>query len=49
MMVDPNRYKSLLHGVISIYKDEGRLGLYKGIAPSTLRGTLKDKLLTHLQ
>lgn len=39
MMVDPHSYKSMLHGVREISRVEGFGGLYKGLFPSTLRGT----------
>lgn len=39
MMVDPHSYKSMFHGLREISRVEGFGGLYKGLFPSTLRGT----------
>ena len=38
LMVDPQKYPSLFSALSSIYVKEGFVGLYKGLAPSTLRG-----------
>lgn len=40
MMVDAQRYRSLVHGLTEVCKHEGVHGLYKGVAPSTLRGAM---------
>ena len=43
MMVNASLYPSIQKAFISIYREEGIAGLYKGIAPSTLRGLILSK------
>ena len=38
MMVNETSYKTVYHGMFSIYDTEGIAGFYKGVVPSTLRG-----------
>ena len=43
MMVNASLYPSIHKAFISIYREEGIAGLYKGLAPSTLRGLILPK------
>lgn len=43
MMVNASLYPSIHKAFISIHQEEGIAGLYKGLAPSTLRGLLLSK------
>lgn len=38
LMVNPSLYPTVSNAVVSIYRHEGWLGLYRGLVPSTLRG-----------
>lgn len=38
LMVEPTLYPSLARGVSSVFQNEGIVGLYKGLVPSTIRG-----------
>jgi hypothetical protein len=38
MMVNESLYPSIRHAFVTIEREEGIAGLYKGLAPSTLRG-----------
>lgn len=38
MQFNPQRYQSVLSALPQIIQQEGVIGLYKGVLPSTLRG-----------
>jgi solute carrier family 25 uncoupling protein 8/9 len=44
----PRRYKNTLHAFVTIFKNEGLAGLYKGVGPTTYRATLLYGILAHI-